>query len=96
MKQIKEKDERNTVEKNKFNSEQIDMWRTDTEKFANFEKNKQIMKKQALIAYNDQLKVQMQQKEDKKKMEARNMNENEEMINKKILDDIENMNSLDL
>lgn len=93
--QIKEKEDRNLAERNKFNNEQVAMWKTDTDKFFNFEKNKKIIKKQALIKYNDSLKNQMFEKEERKKYEARKMNENEEMINKKILEDIDNLNSLD-
>ena len=94
--QIKERQDRDLQEKVKFNNEQVEMWRTDTEKFFNFEKNKQMMKKKALISYNDSLKDQMKQKEDRKKTESKKMSENEEMINKKILEDIENMNFMDI
>jgi len=96
MGQIKEKQEKNAFDKNKFNNEQVEMWKTDTDKFFDFEKNKQMHKKKALITYNDSLKEQMKEKEERKKGEAKKMNENEEMINRKILDDIENMNSTDL
>ena len=96
MNQVKEKHDRNQEEKNKFNSEQINMWKTDTDKFFDFEKNKRVQKKKALISYNDSLKNQMREKEDRKKIEARKMNENEEMINRKILDDIENMSAFDM
>lgn len=94
--QMKEKQERNYEEKHKFNKEQIDMWKTDTEKFFEFEKNKQLEKKRALMSYNDSLKVQMMEKEERRKNEARKMDENEELINRKILEDIENMKNFDV
>lgn len=93
--QMREKQERNIHEKNKFNQEQVNMWKTDTDKFFEFEKNKQMEKKKALMSYNDSLKVQMMEKDERRKNEARKMNENEEMINKKILEDIENMKEID-
>lgn len=85
-----EKDDRKRKEKDQFN-EQATIWKKDNEEFIKFEEKKKIDKQKVMGTYASTLKEQMTDNAVLKKTALQAMNENETLLNKRLLQELEDM-----
>ncbi|EAR96534.1 hypothetical protein TTHERM_00192030 (macronuclear) [Tetrahymena thermophila SB210] len=90
FKQMAEKDERKRKEKDQFN-EQAVIWKKDNEEFIKFEEKKKIDKQGVMNTYASTLKEQMADNAVLKKTALQAMNENETLLNKRLLQELDDM-----
>ena len=87
---MEEKDERKRLEKLNFN-EQAVIWKKDNEEFIKYENKKKTDKANVMKTYASTLKEQMTDNAINKKAITGAMNENETLLNKHLLQELEEM-----
>ena len=67
------------------------IWQKDNEKFDEFEKRKQDQKRTVMKEYFNSLSSQIEDKQLSKKLTQARMNENEALLNKHLLDELDSI-----